>query len=78
MGQATHFKTNRLIGQFAARTPARTAAALVGVNKISATSFYHKLLEIIYVQLLEEADELVQHRLERDRLTYHIHCLLLR
>jgi len=53
-----HFQTNRLIEQFVAGTPARTAAALVGVNKISATGFYHKLREIIYDQLLEEVGEL--------------------
>mgnify|MGYP000450294282 CR=1 FL=1 len=31
---------------------------MVGVNKISATNFYHRLREIIYDKLLEEAGEL--------------------
>jgi transposase len=54
----THFQTNRLIEQFVAGTPARTAAALVGVNKISATNFYHRLRQIIHERLAEEAGEL--------------------
>jgi transposase len=54
----SHFQTNRLLEQFVAGTPARTAAALVGVNKISATDFIHRLREIIYDKLLEEAGEL--------------------
>ncbi len=54
----SHFQTDRLTEQFVAGTPARTAAALVGVNKISATNFYHKLREVIYDRLLEEAGEL--------------------
>jgi len=54
----SHFQTNRLLEQFVAGTPARTAAALVGVNKISATGFYHKLRLIIHEQLIEEASEL--------------------
>jgi transposase len=54
----THFQTNRLIEQFVAGTPARTAAALVGVNKITATNFYHRLREIIRERLAEEAGEL--------------------
>ena len=54
----THFQTNRLIEQFVAGTPARTAAALVGVNKISATNFYHRLREIIRDRLAEDAGEL--------------------
>jgi transposase len=47
-----------LIEQFVAGTPARTAAALVGVNKISATNFYHRLRQIIHERLEEEAGEL--------------------
>lgn len=54
----SHFQTNRLIEQFVAGTPARTAASLVGVNKISATKLYHKLRLIIYNRLIQEASEL--------------------
>jgi len=54
----SHFKTNRLLEQFVAGTPARTAAALIGTNKISATNFYHKLRLIIHDKLIEEASEL--------------------
>ena len=54
----SHFQTNRLLEQFVAGTPARTAAALVGVNKVSATGFYHKLRLVIHDKLIEEASEL--------------------
>lgn len=54
----THFQINQLIEQFVAETPARTAAVLVGVNKISATNFYHRLRQIIHVRLAEETGEL--------------------
>ena len=54
----SHFQTNRLLEPFVAGTPARTAAALVGVNKISATGFYHKLRLVIHDKLIEEASEL--------------------
>lgn len=43
---------------FVAGTPARTAASLLGVNKITATNFYHKLRLVIYERLIEEASEL--------------------
>ena len=54
----SHFQTNRLIEQFVAGTPARTAASLVGVNKISATTLYHKLRLVIRDRLIEEQSEL--------------------
>lgn len=54
----SHFQTNRLLEHFVAGTPARTAASLVGINKISATNFYHKLRLIIYDRLIEETAEL--------------------
>jgi transposase len=49
---------DRLIEQFVAGTPARTAAALVGVNKILATNFYHRQRLVIYDRLIEEVAEL--------------------
>ena len=54
----THNQTNRLIEHFVAGTPARTSCLLVGVNKITATNFYHRLRLIIAERLAEEASEL--------------------
>ena len=39
--------SNRLLEHFIAGTPARTAADLVGVNRNTAISFYHRLRQII-------------------------------
>lgn len=50
----THFQTNRLIEHFVSGSTARTAADLVGVNRRTATLFYHKLREIIAWQIEEE------------------------
>ena len=55
----------RLAEHFVAGTPARTAAELVGVNRHTATLFYHKLRELIAQRILDaspfeghvEADE---------------------
>ncbi len=44
-----------LIVQFVAGVPARTAAELVGVNRHSATLYYHKLREVITAKLEAEA-----------------------
>lgn len=44
-----------LVVQFVAGVPARTAALLVGVNRHTATLFYHKLREVIAARLAEEA-----------------------
>ena len=41
-------KQHRLIEHFVAGSTARTAAALVGVNKSTAAYYYHRLREIIY------------------------------
>ncbi|MEM9168112.1 MAG: IS1595 family transposase [Pseudomonadota bacterium] len=54
----THIQTNKLLEHFVAGTPARTACLLVGVNKITATQFYHRLRVIIAERLAEEAAEL--------------------
>jgi len=37
--------------------PARTAAELVGVNRRTAILFYHKLREVIYARLAQEAPD---------------------
>ena len=44
-----------LIVQFVAGVPARTAADLMGVNRHTATLFYHKLRELIAARLEAEA-----------------------
>ncbi len=54
----THFQTDRLLEHFVAGTPARTACLLVGLNRNSVTSFYHKLRLLISEKLTEEAQEL--------------------
>lgn len=51
----TAIQTARLIEHFVAGTPARTAAELVGVNKNSSALFYHRLREIIAVQIEDES-----------------------
>jgi transposase len=54
----THNQTNRLIERFVAGTPARTAVALIGVNKDIAATFYHRLRIVIAENLMAEAGEL--------------------
>ena len=44
-----------LIVQFVAGVPARTAAELVGVNRHTATLYFHKLREVIAEKLAQEA-----------------------
>ena len=46
-----------LLVQFVAGVPARTAAELVGVNRRTAILFYHKLREVIFARLAQEAPE---------------------
>ena len=41
-------KQNRLIEHFVAGTTARTASVLVGVNKSTASYYFHRLRELIY------------------------------
>lgn len=47
-------KQNRLIEHFVAGTTARTASVLVGVNKSTASYFYHRLRELIFRALEHE------------------------
>ena len=46
---------HRLIEHFVAGTPARTAADLVGVNRNTATLYYHKLRETIAEHIASES-----------------------
>lgn len=50
-------KQNRLIEHFVAGTTARTAAVLVGVNKSTASYYFHRLRELIY-QVIENSTPL--------------------
>lgn len=54
----SHIQKNRLLEQFVAGMPARTACPLVGVNKITAMRFYHRLRAVIAERLAEESAEL--------------------
>ena|ERR1043166_405804 len=47
-------QTGRLCEHFVAGTPARTAAALVGVNKNTAALFFHRLREIVAARIEDE------------------------
>ena len=44
-------KQNRLMEHFVAGTTARTAAALVGVNKSTAAYYFHRLRQLIHQQI---------------------------
>ena len=48
-------RTLHLCEHFVAGTPARTAAELVGVNKNTATLFYHRLREIVAARVEDES-----------------------
>ena len=50
----TEKQTERLCEHFVAGTPARTAAALVSVNKNTAALFYHRLREIVAARIEDE------------------------
>ena len=42
------YKQNRLIELFVAGATARTAASLVGINKTTASYYFHRLRDLIY------------------------------
>jgi transposase len=48
------YRQNKLLELFVGGVPARTAAELVGINRHSATLFYHKLREMIACELEDE------------------------
>ena len=49
------YRQSKLLEMFVAGVPARTAADLAGINRHSATLFYHKLREIIVYELEDES-----------------------
>jgi transposase len=53
----TEEQSERLLEHYVAATPARAAAALVGVNRNTARLFYHRVREIIAQQLARESPQ---------------------
>ena len=60
------YKQDRLIEHFVSGSTARTAAALVGVNKSTAAYFYHRLREIIVFEIEQESHEFLDGEIEVD------------
>ena len=60
------YKQDRLIEHFVSGSTARTAAALVGVNKSTAAYFYHRLREIIVFEIEQESHEFFDGEIEVD------------
>jgi len=58
------YKQNRLIEMFIAGSTARTAASLVGVNKTTASYYFHRLRLLIYTH--SEHLELLAGEVEAD------------
>ena len=56
----------RLIEHFVSGTTARTAVAIVGVNKSTSAYFYHRLREIISHELEQERDAVFDGEIEGD------------
>lgn len=55
-----------LVSHFVAGSPARAAAAVVGVNRHTATLFFHKLRELIAARLNAQAPHLLAGEVEVD------------
>ena len=60
------YKQDRLIEHFVSGSTARTAAALVGVNKTTAAYFFHRLREIIMFEIEHESHEVFDGEIEVD------------
>ena len=60
------YKQDRLIEHFVSGSTARTAAALVGVNKTTAAYFFHRLREIIVFEIEYESHEVFDGEIEFD------------
>ena len=60
------YKQDRLIEHFVSGSTARTAAALVGVNKTTAAYFFHRLREIIVFEIEQESHEVFDGEIEVD------------
>jgi transposase len=62
----SRYKQSRLIEHFVSGSTARTAASIVAVNKSTAAYFYHRLREIIALELEEECHEVFDGEIEVD------------
>lgn len=60
------YKQDRLIEHFVSGSTARTAASLVGVNKSTAAYFYHRLREIIVLEIEQESHAVFDGEIEVD------------
>ena len=60
------YKQDRLVEHFVSGSTARTAAALVCVNKSTAAYFYHRLREIIILEIEQENHEVFDGEIEVD------------
>jgi transposase len=60
------YKQDRLVEHFVSGSTARTAAALVSVNKSTAAYFYHRLREIIVLEIERENHEVFDGEIEVD------------
>jgi transposase len=59
-------KQSELLQFFAAEVTARTAADLAGINRRTAILFYHKIRQVIAVQLSLQAEEMLGGEIELD------------
>ena len=60
------YKQGRLIEHFVSGTIARTAVAIVGVNKSTSAYFYHRLREMIAYELDQASDSIFDGKIEVD------------
>lgn len=58
-GRLSAAKQHKLIVYFVAVTTARCATDLIGVNRITAIYFYHRLREIVTAKLNQEIDKVL-------------------
>lgn len=60
------FKQDRLMEHFVAGTTARCAASLVGVNFKTSAYYYHRLRELIFLELAHQEEEVFGGEIEVD------------
>jgi len=58
------YKQDSLVEHFISGSTARTDATLVGVNKSTAAYFYHRLREIIVLEIEQENHEVFDGEIE--------------
>ena len=62
----SHYKQDRLIEHFVAGTTARTASRLCGVHRNTAAFFFHRLRELIVLELEAESEAMFGGEIEVD------------